>query len=66
MRALTTTYVLALLLVATVAGQPPKPVPTPPTLTELQTKIDNAIHRGVDAILRTQQPDGTWADNQYA
>ena len=66
MRFITTTYAVCLLLSAAVHGQPPKPAPEPPTLTELQTNIDNAIHRGVDAILRTQQADGSWSDNQYA
>lgn len=65
MRAFTITYFILSALAASVAGQPPKPVPEPPTLAELQSKIDDAIHRGVDAVLRTQQADGTWSDHEY-
>ena len=37
-----------------------------PSLKELQPKIDAAIHRGVDALLRAQEDDGTWNLNPYA
>jgi len=55
-----------MVLCTVVPAQAPKPVPLPPTLGELQGKIDGAIHRGVDALLRQQQADGTWKDHEYS
>ena len=57
---------LIALSASTALAQPAKPPKAPPTLVALQPRIDDAIHRGVDAILRTQQADGTWSDHGYA
>ena len=57
---------LTILLSTAVAAPGAKPPAEPPTLVALQPKIDNAIHRGVDALLRAQQDDGTWPDHGYA
>ena len=43
---------LIALSASTALAQPAKPPKVPPTLVALQPKIDDAIHRGVDAILR--------------
>jgi len=57
---------IALLLVLQGIGQAQPPaIKEPPTLKDLATKIDDAIHKGVDAILRDQAPDGTWPVNEY-
>ena len=45
---------LALLLTATAAAQP---TPLPP---KEQAAVDDAVHRGVDYLLKTQTPAGNW------
>ncbi len=40
------------------------PSPRPPVPAELQARIQRAIDRGVDGLLRRQELDGSWRDHQ--